>query len=70
MSFTAAAIVVGVLLGIATGGRPSDLGRRRLRLVWLLAFSALLQVAAEVFNVPQTLSGRFERRAMSSPREV
>ncbi|MEN3271920.1 MAG: hypothetical protein V7636_681, partial [Actinomycetota bacterium] len=54
MSFTAVALVVGVLLGIAAGGRPSNLGRRRLRLVWLLAICALLQVVAEVFDVPQT----------------
>ena len=55
MSFTAVALVVGVLLGIATGGRPSNLGRRPLRLAWLLAICALLQVVAEVFDVPQTV---------------
>ena len=55
MSFTAVALVVGVLLGIAAGGRPSNLGRRRLRLAWLLAICALLQVVAEVFDVPQTV---------------
>jgi hypothetical protein len=54
MSFTAIALVVGVLLGIAAGGRPSNLGRRHLRLASLLAISALLQVVAEVFDVPQT----------------
>ena len=54
MSFTAVALVVGVLLGIAAGGRPSNLARRRLRLAWLLAACALLQVVAEVFDVPQT----------------
>jgi len=54
MSFTAVALVVGVLLGIAAGGRPSDLGRRPMRLAWLLAICALLQVVAEVFDVPQT----------------
>jgi hypothetical protein len=55
MSFTAAALVVGVVAGIAAGGSPSNVGRRRLRLVWLLALSALLQVVAEVFDVPATL---------------
>ena len=55
MSFTAVALVVGVLLGIATGGRPSNLGRRHLRLAWLLAVCALLQVVAEVFDVSQNV---------------
>ena len=55
MSFTAAALVVGVLAGIAAGGRPSDLGRRHLRLAWLLALCALLQVVAEVFDVPSSV---------------
>jgi hypothetical protein len=55
MSFTAVALVVGVLLGIASGGRPSNIGRRQLRLGWLLAACALLQVVAEVFDVPQTI---------------
>jgi len=55
MSFTAAALVVGVVAGLVAGGRPSNIGRRRLRLVWLLALSALLQVVAEVFDVPATV---------------
>jgi hypothetical protein len=55
MSFTAVALVVGVLLGIAAGGRPSNIGRRQLRLAWLLAICALLQVVAEVLDVPQTV---------------
>ena len=55
MSFTAAALVVGVLAGILTGGRPSNVGKRQLTLGWLLAVSALLQVVAEVFDVPATV---------------
>ena len=55
MSFTAVALVVGIVAGLAAGGRPSNVSRRRLRLVWLLAVSALLQVVAEVFDVPATV---------------
>ena len=55
MSFTVVALVVGVLAGIAAGGRPSNIGRRQLRLAWLLAVCAVLQVVAEVFDVPQTI---------------
>lgn len=55
MSFTVVAVAVGVLLGLATGGRPSNVSRRALRLVWLLTVSALLQVAAEVFDVTATI---------------
>jgi hypothetical protein len=55
MSFTAAALVVGVLLGLITGGRPSNLGRRPVELVWLVAVSAALQVAAESLDVSSSL---------------
>ena len=47
MSFTVAALVVGVALGFATGGSSSNITRRSLELVWLLALSVLLQIAAE-----------------------
>jgi hypothetical protein len=55
MGFTVVALAAGVLLGFATGGRPSNLRRRPLQLVSLLAISALLQVVAEVFDVPDTV---------------
>lgn len=47
MSFTALALVLGIVLGIAAGGRVANVMRRRLELVWLLAISVAIQVAAE-----------------------
>jgi hypothetical protein len=55
MSFTVIALAVGVLLGFATGGRPSNVGRRPLQLLSLLLLSAGLQVVAEVLDLPDTL---------------
>lgn len=52
MSFTVVALVAGVVLGFATGGRPSNVNRRSLDLVWLLTVSVLLQVAAELADLP------------------
>lgn len=52
MSFTVVALVAGVVLGLVTGGRPSNVNRRRLELVWLLVASVALQVAAESLGVP------------------
>jgi hypothetical protein len=54
MSFTVAALVVGLVLGFVTGGRIANFGRRTLELVWLLALSALLQVAAETLDISDT----------------
>src|SRR5688500_17978929 len=51
MGFTAAAVIAGLVLGFALGGRPSNVGRRPLQLVSLLAVSVLLQVAAESFDI-------------------
>ena len=55
MSFTVAALVLGVAFGFVTGGRLSNFNRRSLELVWLLALSALLQVAAETLDVSETV---------------
>lgn len=51
MSFTVAAMVLGVVLGLAAGGRLRNVSRRSLDLVWLLAASVAVQVAAEVLDV-------------------
>lgn len=53
MSFTVVALVAGVGFGLITGGRPSNVGRRRLELVWLLVVSVALQVAAESLDLPE-----------------
>lgn len=55
MSFTVAALVLGLVVGFATGGRLSNFSRRSLELVWLLALSALLQVAAEALDVSDSV---------------
>lgn len=55
MSFTVAALVLGIVVGFATGGRLSNISRRTLELVWLLVLSALLQVAAEALDVSDTV---------------
>ncbi len=51
MSFTVAALVAGVVFGLLAGGRPSNVSRRSLELVWLLALSVGVQVAAETLDV-------------------
>ena len=55
MGFTAAALVAGVVLGFAFGGRPSNVGRRPLQLVSVLVASVALQVAAETFEVYESI---------------
>jgi hypothetical protein len=55
MSFTVAALVVGVALGFATGGRASNINRRTLELVWLLAVSVALQALAEILDLSDSL---------------
>jgi hypothetical protein len=55
MSFTVGALVIGVVLGIVTGGRPRNVNRRSLELVWLLVASVMVQGAAEVLDVSDTL---------------
>jgi hypothetical protein len=54
MSFTVVALALGVILGFATGGRPSNLHRRPLELVWLLAISVALQAGAEALDLSDT----------------
>lgn len=51
MSFTAVALVLGVMLGFAAGGRVANVKRRGLELVTLLVASVLLQAAAELLDV-------------------
>jgi len=48
MGFTAVAMVVGVGLGLAAGGRLSNLGRQPLRSPVALAAGVGLQVVSEV----------------------
>ena len=54
MGFTAAAVAAGVVLGLALGGRPSNIGRRPLQLVSVLVVSVALQVVAESVDIPDT----------------
>ena len=51
MGFTAAAVIAGVVLGFVFGGRPSNISRRPLQLVSLLAISVALQAVAETVDV-------------------
>jgi len=51
MSFTALALVLGIVGGIAAGGRLANVTRRPLELVWLLALSVALQVVAESLDI-------------------
>jgi len=55
MGFTVAAVVAGVVLGFALGGRPSNVARRPLQLVTVLVASVALQVVAENLDLPETL---------------
>lgn len=52
MGFTVVAVVAGVVFGFLAGGRPSNVHRRSLELVWLLAASVVLQASAEAFDLP------------------
>jgi hypothetical protein len=56
MSFTVGALVVGVALGFLTGGRARNVNRRSLELVWLLVVSVVLQTAAELLDLSETLA--------------
>lgn len=51
MSFTVAALVLGVVLGFATGGRLRNVSRRPVDLVWLLTVSVVLQIGADVLDI-------------------
>ena len=55
MGFTAAAVATGVVLGLALGGRPSNIGRRPLQLVSVLVVSVALQAFAENVDIGDTL---------------
>jgi hypothetical protein len=55
MGFTAAAVAAGVVLGLVFGGRPSNIGRRPLQLVWVLVVSVALQAFAENVDIGDTL---------------
>ena len=56
MAFTVIAIAVGAVLGLLTGGRPSNIGRRPLQLVSLLVVSVAAQVVAETIDIGDTLA--------------
>jgi hypothetical protein len=56
MGFTVVALAVGLGLGFATGGRPGNVARSALQLVWLLAVSVLLQVLAELLPVSDVVA--------------
>jgi hypothetical protein len=51
MSFMVVALAAGLLLGLITGGRPANVRRRPLDLVWLLVISVALQLGAELLDV-------------------
>lgn len=55
MGFTAAAVIAGVVLGFAFGGRLSNIGRRPLQLVTVLAASVALQAVAENVDMADSL---------------
>ena len=55
MGFTAAAVAAGVVLGLALGGRPSNIGRRPLQLVSVLVVSVALQALAESVDIDDAL---------------
>lgn len=50
MFFTAVAVVVGLAVGLATGGRLEHLGNRRFRAPWLLLGGLALQAASGRFG--------------------
>jgi hypothetical protein len=52
--FTLVAVVVGLVIGLATGGRLRNLGQRTFRSAWLLILGVALQVVTEVFHLPKT----------------
>ena len=51
MGFSTIAVAGGLLLGLLAGGRPSNIGRRRLRWWAPLVVGVVLQAAAELFDV-------------------
>ena len=48
---TGLALVTGVVIGLASGGRPRYLGRHRLRAWWLVLLGFGLQAATDRFDV-------------------
>jgi hypothetical protein len=56
---TVAALAVGLALGLAAGGRPRYLARRRIRWWWLLVAGLLLQVAAGRVGSPVAATAAF-----------
>ena len=55
MGFTAVAVVGGLVLGLVLGGRPSNLGRQPLRWWPVLLLGIVLQAAAEILDVRQSV---------------
>jgi hypothetical protein len=55
MGFTVVAVVAGVVFGLVCGGRPSNIRRRHLELVWLLTISVALQIAAELLDLSDSV---------------
>ena len=52
--FTVVAVVVGVAVGLATGGKVRNLGERSFKHAWLLVIGVALQVVTEVFHLPKS----------------
>ena len=52
--FTVVAVVVGVAIGLATGGKVRNLANRSFRHAWLLVIGVVLQVVTEVFHLAKT----------------
>jgi hypothetical protein len=55
MGFTAVAVVGGLVLGLVFGGRPSNLGRQPLRWWPALVLGILLQAAAEILDLRESV---------------
>jgi hypothetical protein len=51
--FAVVAVLIGLVIGLATGGRLSHLARRSFGAVWLLALGVILQAVTEVFHLPK-----------------
>lgn len=51
MGFTVVALTLGIVLGLVTGGRPSNVGRRPLRAVGVLGIAVVLQAVPQLLDV-------------------
>ena len=54
MGFTVIALALGIVLGLAAGGRPSNIGRRPLHAVTALGAAVVLQAVPQLLDVSGT----------------